>query len=122
MLIDFPDKFRKSTYVSLWSNFEYNLHKLCLVYEYRLKLQKSINDKSNLKREPRGIDKSKWYLENIVELSFTTITNWQNIKTLQKVRNCITHGNSKIGNLGLSNNKKGKRNNLIKACKIFEGF
>jgi len=88
----FPNLQRRSALLTLWSFFEYELHKLCLLYQREDALKLSVVDLSG-----KGIDKAVNYLEKIVGLEGLRQTNhWQQLKDLQEIRNAVAHNDGRL--------------------------
>jgi hypothetical protein len=91
LLNEYPNTLRKSTFISLWSNFEKSLNDLCEVYEYHLSLKVNFTDMKG-----KGIERSKLYLTKIIHLNFPTSSNWDKIMKLKRIRDKIVHSYSEV--------------------------
>ena len=88
----FPSLQRRSALLSIFSLFENELNKLCYLYM----AEKSITiDLSDLKGS--GVVRAVEYLSKVVEINtHKSSREWQEIKSIQKLRNVIAHQDGKL--------------------------
>lgn len=89
----YPNTLNNSTFLSLYSFFEYNLKSICV----------SLNKYGSARVKPDDlsgrnyIEKAKKYLTLILELDLSSLEmSWIEITKFQQLRNCIVHNNSNI--------------------------
>lgn len=100
----FPNLQRKSALLTLYSYFENELNKLCLLYESEKKLE---NIFTKFEKD-KGIDRSTNYLKSEAKLNvYKDLIIWNEIKKIQNIRNLIVHQDGKIRD-------KDKNKNTIK--------
>ena len=88
----FPSLLRRSALLTLWGYLEYELEKLCLLFQIEKGFKLAASDLSG-----RGIDRSTNYLEKVAGLDgLKNSAHFQHLKTLQRVRNLIAHGDGKL--------------------------
>jgi hypothetical protein len=88
----FPSLQRRSAFLTVWSYFEHQLDQLCLFYQSERKVGLSFTDLSG-----QGIDRSTAYLEKVARLQgLKASEEWDVLKTLQRIRNVIVHGDGKL--------------------------
>lgn len=89
----YPATFNNSTFLSLYSFFEFNLKHLCLTLNRHKKYSIKLDDLSG----QNYIEKSKKYLRLVASLDLTDLDlTWEEITKFQQLRNCIVHNNSNI--------------------------
>ncbi|HEY5029289.1 MAG TPA: hypothetical protein VIK39_12835 [Candidatus Angelobacter sp.] len=92
----FPSLQRRSAFLTVWSYLEHQLDQLCLFYQSERKLRLSFTDLSG-----KGIDRSTDYLEKVAGLhGLKASGEWNALKTLQRIRNVITHDDSRLRDHG----------------------
>jgi hypothetical protein len=93
----FPSLQRRSAFLTLWGFLEHQLDELCLFYQSEKGFGLSFMDLSG-----QGIDRSTNYLEKVAGLKdLKASQEWNVLKTLQRIRNGITHYDGKLrDNLG----------------------
>ena len=88
----FPYLQRSAAFLSVFAFIEHNLNLVCetLRKEYNRNLSfKDLNDK--------GLERIKNYLKKEIGIDFPDQTeSWNEIKSMNKVRNVIAHGNSEV--------------------------
>jgi hypothetical protein len=90
----FPNLQRRSALLPLWGFAEYELHKLCLLYQSENHFEKSVFDFGG---KDRGIDLSVNYLQEIAGLKrLKTSQQWVQLKALQEIRNVIAHNDGRL--------------------------
>ena len=88
----FPSLQRRSAFLTVWSYLEHQLDRLCLFYQSERKFGLSFMDLSG-----QGIDRSTTYLEKVARLQgLKASEEWNVLKTLQRIRNVIVHGDGKL--------------------------
>jgi hypothetical protein len=88
----FPSLQRRSAFLTVWSYLEHQLDQLCLFYQSEKKFRLSFMDLSG-----QGIDRSTAYLEKVAGLQgLKASEEWDVLKTLQRIRNVIVHGDGKL--------------------------
>jgi hypothetical protein len=88
----FPSLQRRSAFLTVWSFLEHQLDQLCLFYQSEKSFGLSFMDLSG-----KGIDRSTNYLEKVAGLQGLKNTQqWDVLKTLQRIRNVITHDDGKL--------------------------
>jgi hypothetical protein len=88
----FPSLQRRSAFLTVWSFLEHQLDRLCLLYQSEGKFGLSFMDLSG-----QGIDRSTTYLEKVARLQgLKAGEEWNVLKTLQRIRNVIVHGDGKL--------------------------
>ena len=88
----FPSLQRRSAFLTVWSYLEHQLDQLCLFYQSERKFGLSFMDLSG-----QGIDRSTAYLEKVAGLQgLKESEEWDVLKTLQRIRNVIVHGDGKL--------------------------
>jgi len=104
----FPSLHRRSALLTLWGFAEYELHKLCLLYQSENHFQQSVFDMKG-----KGIDRSLNYLKKIADLKgLKASQNWVQFKALQEIRNAVTHNDGRL------NGRDGKpKHTLLAAIK-----
>jgi hypothetical protein len=88
---EFPNMFRKSLFVSIYSRIEHELNRICRKYEgeYEIDLKDFRKDK--------GIKRAQKYLKEVVNVDFPDETKeWNKINHYNFIRNNIVHNKSKI--------------------------
>jgi len=89
----FPNFFRLSTFIALYSHFENKLTHLCDAFQER----KGFNLKSSDLSGENLIERCKRYLKLVVGLRFDELnSDWMKITDYQKLRNCFAHNGSNI--------------------------
>jgi len=89
----FPNFFRLSTFIGLYSYFETKLNRLCYFINERKKYRIKLSDLGG----ENIIEKSKRYLSLVVGLELNSLnSDWMKITDHQKLRNCFVHGGSDI--------------------------
>ena len=87
----FPSFQRRSALISLLSFLEFELKELCESYK------ETIPTYENFKPKNYWIDKSVNYLIDCVKLNISKTNNiWNQLKTIQKIRNAVVHQNGQI--------------------------
>jgi hypothetical protein len=88
----YPDLFRKTLFINIFSYFENILNDICVFYE------EMNNEKfSFLDMKGKGIYRAKEYIAKVVGVNFNLINiEWSTLTSLQKVRNQIVHNYSKF--------------------------
>jgi hypothetical protein len=108
----FPSLQRRSAFLTVWSYLEHQLDQLCLFYQSEKKFRLSFMDLSG-----QGIDRSTAYLEKVGGLQgLKASEEWDALKTLQRIRNVIVHGDGKL------RDHKGKPKNELIADMKKVGF
>lgn len=88
----FPSLQRRSAFLTVWSFLEHQLDQLCLLYQSERGFGLSFTDLSG-----QGIDRSTSYLEKVAGLKgLKASQEWDVLKTLQRIRNVISHGDGKL--------------------------
>lgn len=88
----FPSLQRRSAFLTVWSFLEHQLDQLCLLYQSERGFGLSFTDLSG-----QGIDRSTSYLEKVAGLTgLKASKEWDVLKTLQRIRNVITHGDGRV--------------------------
>jgi hypothetical protein len=88
----FPSLQRRSAFLTVWSFLEHQLDQLCLFYQSEKGFGSSLMDASG-----KGIDRSTNYLEKVAGLKgLKASQEWGWLKTFQRIRNVITHGDGKV--------------------------
>jgi hypothetical protein len=89
----FPSLQRRSAFLTVWSYLlEHQLDRLCLLYQSEREFGLSFMDLSG-----QGIDRSTTYLEKVARLQgLKASEEWDVLKTLQRIRNVIVHGDGKL--------------------------
>jgi len=88
----FPSLQRRSALLTVWGFLEHELDKLCLLYQSEKGFKLAFSDLSG-----KGIDRSTGYLEKVAGLEgLKASPEWADIKTLQRIRNLIAHGDGKL--------------------------
>jgi hypothetical protein len=88
----FPSLQRRSAFLTVWSSLEHQLDQLCLLFQSERGFGLSFKDLSG-----QGIDRSTSYLEKVAGLNgLKASQEWNVLKTLQRIRNVITHGDGKL--------------------------
>jgi hypothetical protein len=87
----FPNLLLRSTLVSFYAFIEITLDTLCYRFFRYLKLSVSVSDMKD-----KGINRAKRYLSKLCNIDFNTLSSWQELKNIAKVRNLITHADSRI--------------------------
>ncbi len=83
----FPSLQRRSALLTLSGYFEHELDKLCSLYKSENSYSLSFSDLSG-----KGIDRAINYLEKVASLDVhKTSSEWNHIKSIQKIRNLIVH-------------------------------
>ncbi|MEI8626034.1 hypothetical protein P4S67_19065 [Pseudoalteromonas sp. B137] len=94
----FPSIHRRSEVINAYSILEHGLRSLCDVYE-----RKSVsNIKLNDLAAHGYVDKSKKYLEKVINIEFPVSGPWEDIKYIQQLRNKLVHEDGVIN----TNNKE----------------
>ena len=88
----FPSLQRRSALLTVYGFFEYEIHKLCLLYQRQRKLRLAPKD---LQRE--GIERSTDYLQKVVGLALDkNCKEWSDAKRVREIRNIIVHRNGRL--------------------------
>lgn len=95
-LMDLSENLKNQIYlnsiaVSIFSFLEFSLIEYCRIIDGYIVYKKPFKDYSNL-----GLDKAKEYLKDNLNIDFGTVSNWNEIKKFQRVRNLIVHNNANI--------------------------
>ena len=108
----FPSLQRRSALLTVWGFLEHELDKLCSLYQSEKGFKLAVSDLSE-----KGIDRSTNYLEKVAGLNgLKASPEWNNLKTLQRIRNLIAHEEGKL------RDRNGKpRDRILKDMKDF-GF
>ena len=86
--------YRNSVIVSIYSFLENSLNKLCKYLSKKHSYAITVDD---LKGD--GIVRAKHYLEKMAQVNFSAINGeWSDLRTLNKIRNCIVHSEGIIIN------------------------
>lgn len=96
----FPVIQRKSEIITIYSLLEYEINKVCEIFEHCIGHSVKIKDL----RSNGIIDGSKRYLEKVVGAKFpVTDKSWKEIQNIQEIRNILVHGDGvvKTGNTKL---------------------
>ncbi|MCX2760517.1 hypothetical protein OQJ65_19940 [Vibrio sp. Sgm 22] len=97
--VTFPLIQRKSELISGYTILENGLNKVCEIFEENIEHPIKLSDLS-----AHGIiDKSKKYLEKVVQINFPCSDVWLEIQRIQQIRNAFVHseGTVKSGNTSL---------------------
>ncbi len=95
----FPSLQRRSALITLHSFFETELNKLCGLYKSEKHFRVGVGDLKG-----KGIDRSMLYLEKVAEINIHKHSpEWTVIRQIRDVRNCIVHGDAKVGVKGEGN-------------------
>jgi hypothetical protein len=88
----FPSLQRRSALLTVWGFLEHELDKLCLLYQSEKSFGLAFSDLSG-----KGLDRSTAYLEKVAGLEgLTASREWNDVKTVQRIRNLITHNDGKL--------------------------
>ena len=88
----FPNLLRRGTLITLFSFFEHELNQLCELFATTQKMNVVQTDSKD-----RGIDRSRHYLKKVMPLPIANNSViWQEIKSIQKVRNVVVHNDAKL--------------------------
>jgi hypothetical protein len=99
----FPSLQRRSALLTVWGFLEHELDKLCLLYQSEKGFRLAFSDLSG-----KGIDRSTGYLEKVAGLEgLKASRQWDDIKTVQSIRNVIAHDDGKL------RDRQGKPKNKI---------
>jgi len=83
----FPSIHRRAEVINAYSILEHGLRSLCEVYEKKIDSNIKLNDLA-----AHGyVDKSKKYLEKVVNVEFPISGAWKDIKFIQQLRNKLVH-------------------------------
>lgn len=89
----FPNFFRLSTFIGLYSHLENKMTRLCKRIHERKKFRLRVSDLSG----ENIIEKSRRYLNLVVGINFDDLNSeWVKITDYQKIRNCFVHNGSNI--------------------------
>jgi hypothetical protein len=92
----FPSLQRRSALITLHSFFETELNKLCRLYKSEKHFRLGVRDLKG-----KGIDRSMLYLEKVAEINVhKNSPEWAAIRQIRDVRNCIVHGDARVGVTG----------------------
>jgi len=106
----FPNILRRSLFVTVLFAAEDELKDTCQVVEKQKGLSLSLNEI----RAPGGIiGKVKKYLEKLARISFPSTPEWDELKDLWKLRNCVVHSQGYL----TSNRDDYLRSQYIPKCK-----
>ncbi len=97
---EFPQYHWKATILVVFSIFEDNLNRLCLIFEDDGKLKLRLKDISD-----KGINGAKVYLSKVVDIDFPSGGNWQQIKRVKAVRNILAHTSGYVDRKNKSHNE-----------------
>lgn len=88
----FPNLQRRSALLTVYSYFEYELDKLCRLYQSEKNFGLTLDDLRD-----KGIDRSTGYLQKVAGLNVHyTSQEWREIRNIQKIRNDIVHRGGKL--------------------------
>ncbi len=88
----FPSLQRRSALLTVYSYFEHELDKLCLLYQSEKSFRLNLSDLNG-----KGVERSINYLEKVVEIDASKESKeWNHIKKIQKIRNVIVHQGGKL--------------------------
>lgn len=83
---DYPNLLRKSFLITCYSMLEHVLINECKTQKFLKSITTDINDMN----EKSVIDNVKQYLK-LAGLNIVTMKSWEDIRNIQKIRNCIVH-------------------------------
>jgi len=79
---------RYSAILALYSYLESSLQKLCFTYEKKFSFPVSVTELSGC-----GVERCTQYIKKVAGINCKSPSHiWENVETLNKVRNCIMHG------------------------------
>ena len=111
----FPSLQRSSALITLFGFFEFQLFKLCDIYQKYSKLNISHKHLSG-----KGIVKARVYLEKVINLETRqNSSEWQEIKNIQKIRNLIVHSNNSL--IDSNGNTKNVEQDYVHRSAFLEG-
>ena len=88
----YPQLFRDSTFMSLYSTIEAKLNNLCYLNEILFQSKVSYKDMNG-----KGIVRARLYLEKIIEVKFDNDNpEWETLKMYMTIRNCKIHNEGKV--------------------------
>ena len=88
----FPNLQRRSALITVYSFFEHELHKLCLLFHREQKLRLAVKDLSG-----DGIERSADYLEKVVGLDLQKdCKEWNAATRVREIRNTIVHRDGRL--------------------------
>ncbi len=89
--LDFPNTFRASMFVTLYSHLEHALDVLCKVVHHEMNLTQAPAPRNN------GLFRSKSYLKKAAGIAFPdTTAAWNAVVHYNKIRNQIVHSGSRL--------------------------
>lgn len=91
---------RYSAVLAAYSYLENSMNKICINLENSKDIPLTVTDMSG-----QGIDRCKLYLDKMCNIDFMTINSyWSRLKDLNKLRNCIVHGDGDAERVKSRNN------------------
>lgn len=112
--VHFPSLQRNSALITLFSFLEKELDSLCILFQKEKKLKLKLKDING-----KGIDRATTYLMKVASLNFTKSTEWNEVKSIQKIRNLIVHNGGSLENPDGSTKKHEVE--YIESCKFLSG-
>jgi hypothetical protein len=110
----YPSLQRRSALITLYSFFEHELNKVCLLFQSTEKYEVLLADTS---RKERGILRARTYLNEIALLNLEqSSSHWKNIREIQSLRNLLVHADGKLNSL-----RHAKEIQYIQKCEFLEG-
>jgi len=83
----FPSLQRRSALLTVYGFFEYELHKLCMLFQREQQLRLAPKD-----LQGEGIERSADYLQKVVGLALDkTCKEWQAVTWVREIRNAVVH-------------------------------
>ena len=88
----FPSLQRRSALLTVYSYFEHELDKLCLLYQSEKSFKLNLSDLNG-----KGVKRSINYLEKVAGIDTSKESEeWDHITKIQKIRNVIVHQSGKL--------------------------
>jgi len=88
----FPNLQRRSALITVYSYFEHELHKLCILFQHQKRLKLTPTDLRG-----KGFEQSADYLQKVVGLTIDKKSSeWQSFKKIRAIRNMIVHRDGRL--------------------------
>ncbi len=83
---EFPELFRKIFCIGYYSLLEHYLHRICLFQYKKCNYQERVDN-----QKVKNIFQSKKYLKEVCNIDVSKLTEWNEIETINKIRNNLVH-------------------------------
>jgi len=90
----FPNLQRRSALITVYSYFEHELRKLCILFQHEKRLELTPTDLRG-----KGFEQSADYLQKVVGLTIDKKSSeWQSFKRIRAIRNMVVHRDGRVQN------------------------